>query len=63
MPTNLVYSSICLRELGAARYFQGSHAAFRIVGGAGEHGELDRGQQISHIDQLHRQTQVRLVGP
>ncbi len=57
-----VLVDLLARELGAARYFQGCHAAFRIVGGAGEHGELDRGQQISHIHQLHRQTQVRLVG-
>ena len=63
MLTKAPYSSICFAcQLCAARYADCRHAAFGVVSRAGEHFKLDVFDQVGHVHQLQRVTQVRLVG-
>ncbi|RMO71602.1 hypothetical protein ALQ35_05713 [Pseudomonas fluorescens] len=50
------------RHARAAGYTQGSDTAFRVVGRAAEHLEVDCFELVGHVHQFQRNTQVWLVG-
>ena len=57
-----VFIDLLARQGGTTGYSKRGHAALGIVGRAGEHLKVDVLHQIGNVDQLHRNTQIRLVG-
>ncbi|MNH71776.1 hypothetical protein D3C73_239280 [compost metagenome] len=57
-----VVVDLLARHARPARYAQGGDTAFRVVGRAAEHLEVDFLELIGHVHQFQRVTQVWLVG-